>query len=45
MFTGNRLRFHPVVGHRFPLLGAGVPSALIWDCCQLPTFFQLGDLG
>jgi hypothetical protein len=31
MLTGNRLRFHPVVGHRFPLFGDGAPSVLICD--------------
>jgi hypothetical protein len=31
MLTGNLFRFHPIVGHWFPLLGAGAPSALIWD--------------
>jgi len=28
MLTGNRLRFHAVVGHGFPLFGGGAPSAL-----------------
>ncbi len=31
MLTGHRLRFHPVVGHRFPLFGDGAPSVLIGD--------------
>jgi len=29
MLTSNRLGCHAVVGHRLPLLGDGVPSALI----------------
>jgi hypothetical protein len=31
MLTGNRLRFHAVVGHRFALLGDGAPFGLICD--------------
>ena len=31
MLTGNRLRFHAVIGHRFPFFGDASPSVLIGD--------------
>jgi hypothetical protein len=31
MLTGNRLRFHAVIGHRFPFFGDASPSVLIYD--------------